>query len=74
MEAKAWCEVELMKELNEIAPVSALAVAVVHTSLKTNFMEFEVVLNSASSIKFLPRTKRTCNQVGNHELDLGRSL
>ena len=73
MEAKAGCEVELMKELNEIAPVSALMVALTRRS-KTNCMEFEIVLNSASSIKFLPRTKRTCNQVGNHELDLGRSL
>ena len=24
VEAEAWCEVELMKELNEIAPVSAI--------------------------------------------------
>jgi len=34
VEAKAVCEVELMKELNEIAPVSALVVAVVSTSFK----------------------------------------
>ena len=30
MEAKAGCEVELMKELNEIALVSAIVVAVAH--------------------------------------------
>jgi hypothetical protein len=34
VEAKAECEVELMKELNEIAPVSALVMAVVNTSFK----------------------------------------
>ena len=34
VEANAGCEVELMKELNEIAPVSALVVAVVNTSFK----------------------------------------
>jgi hypothetical protein len=34
VEAKAECEVELMKELNEIAPVSALVMAVVNTLFK----------------------------------------
>ena len=31
VEAKAECEVELMTELNEIAPVSVIVVEVVHT-------------------------------------------
>ena len=37
VEAKAECEVELMKELNEIAPVSAIVVAVIQTSFKDKF-------------------------------------
>ena len=36
-EAKSECEVELMKDLNEIVLVSAIVVAVVHTSFKDKF-------------------------------------